>query len=422
MDGDELAAPGGAAAGEPQQVHVSMAGEGRVRVSWLAHDRSLPSLVEYGAAPGRYDRSARGTNTSYTYLGYRSGLIHHVVLGDDSNGDSEPLAADAVYYYRCGGVGREFHFKTPPAAGPNTPITFVLLGDLGQTEWSRSTLSHIAQSEHDMLILAGDLSYADRFQPRWDTWGRLVEPLAAARPWMVTEGNHEIEDVWGLEPEFKAYNARWPTPYAECGSPSSLFYSFDVACVHFLMLGSYADFSRSSDQYRWLQADLAKVDRSRTPWLIAVLHAPWYNTNSAHQGEGDSMMAAMEDLLVDAQVDLVFAGHVHAYERFAPVAKGVMDERGPVHITIGDGGNREGLATRYLKPTPACSLRREASFGHGELEILNGQEARWTWHRNQDSEAVVADEVVFYSRASTNGTATSKGGWQVLRKLLVAAT
>jgi hypothetical protein len=69
-----------------------------------------------------------------------------------------------------------------------------------------------------------------------------------------------------------------------------------------------------------LQADLARVDRSRTPWLIAVLHAPWYNSNAAHQLNGDRMMAAMESLLYEARVDLVFAGHVHAYERMVIIS------------------------------------------------------------------------------------------------------
>jgi len=62
---------------------------------------------------------------------------------------------------------------------------------------------------------------------------------------------------------------------------------------------------------------LAKVDRAKTTWLIAMLHAPWYNSNTAHQGERESvdMMAAMETLLYQQNVDILFAGHVHAYER-----------------------------------------------------------------------------------------------------------
>jgi len=57
------------------------------------------------------------------------------------------------------------------------------------------------------------------------------------------------------------------------------------------------------------------VDRERTPWLIVLLHAPWYNSNWAHQGEGDRMKASMEPMLYAAGVDILFAGHVHAYER-----------------------------------------------------------------------------------------------------------
>lgn len=108
-------------------------------------------------------------------------------------------------------------------------------------------------------------------------------------------------------------------PFEESESNSNLFYSFNVASgVHVIMLGSYTDFDPQSPQYKWLQADLAKVDRAKTPWIIVLIHAPWYNSNTAHQGEAESvdMKQFMEGLLYQARVDVVFAGHVHAYERF----------------------------------------------------------------------------------------------------------
>lgn len=107
-------------------------------------------------------------------------------------------------------------------------------------------------------------------------------------------------------------------PYIESASISNLYYSFKVAGVHVIMLGSYTDFSVGSEQYNWLKSDLSKVDKRITPWIVAVIHAPWYNSNFAHRGESASvdMKAAMEDLLYKAHVDIVFAGHVHAYERF----------------------------------------------------------------------------------------------------------
>lgn len=107
-------------------------------------------------------------------------------------------------------------------------------------------------------------------------------------------------------------------PFEESGSTSNLYYSFEVAGVHVVMLGSYADFSPSSDQYKWLKSDLGKVNRGITPWLVVLIHAPWYNSNYAHQGEHESvdMKKVMEEMLYKARVDVVFTGHVHAYERF----------------------------------------------------------------------------------------------------------
>lgn len=170
-----------------------------------------------------------------------------------------------------------------------------------------------------MLLLPGDLSYADYDQPLWDSFGRLVEPLASQRPWMVTQGNHEIEKIALIHTHpFTAYNARWRMPYEESGSDSNLYYSFNVVGVHVIMLGSYTDFDHTSSQYKWLRSDLKKIDRKKKHWIVVIVHAPWYNSNTAHQGEpeSDDMKKAMEDLLYQARVDVVFAGHVHAYERF----------------------------------------------------------------------------------------------------------
>ncbi|OIW12103.1 hypothetical protein TanjilG_31210 [Lupinus angustifolius] len=362
-----------------------------MRVTWITDDKHAPSTVEYGKSPGRYDAKAQGESTSYNYLLYKSGKIHHAVIG--------PLDDNSVYFYRCSGIGPELQLKTPPA---QFPISFAVAGDLGQTGWTKTTLDHIKQSNHDVLLLPGDLSYADYLQHHWDTFGRLVEPLASARPWMVTQGNHEIEKIPLIKKGFVSYNSRWKMPFEKSGSSSNLYYSFEVAGVHVIMLGSYTDYNVHSHQYKWLKEDLSKVDRERTPWLLASFHVPWYNSNKGHRGEGDAMMTDIEPLLYAARVDLVLTGHIHAYESSKRVYNGKLDPCGAVHITNGDGGNREGLAYKFINPQPKWSEFREASFGHGELKIVNSSHALWSWHRNQDDEAIQSDKIWITSLFSSD--------------------
>ncbi|KAE9590851.1 putative Acid phosphatase [Lupinus albus] len=134
-----------------------------------------------------------------------------------------------------------------------------------------------------MFLLPGDLAYAYKVQHLWDSFGGFVAPLSSQRPWMVTHGNHEVEKIAKVHTTpFTTFNARWKMPHEESGSDSNLYYSFDVAGVHVIMLGSYTDFDRKSKQYKWLEGDLKKVNRKNTPWLVMLVHAPWYNSNTAH--------------------------------------------------------------------------------------------------------------------------------------------
>lgn len=356
------------------------------------------SAVQYGTSPGQYDHQVEAAEFHcYSTPEYDSGALHHVVIGA---GDEGPLPFNTTIYYRCGDPGQgegawsdERSFVTAPRVGADSlPYRLGLIGDLGQTEDSLSTLEHLEASQPDSVLLVGDLSYADGEQPRWDSWGRMVDPVTSKVVWMFTEGNHEIENR-NDEPEpFLAYRSRFHTPSRSAGSESPLYYSYEVAGAHVILLGSYDDARVGSDQYRWLVADLAVVDRERTPWLIAAMHAPFYNSNENHQGEAESMRRAMESLLYDHGVDLVFAGHVHAYERSHRVFDNRRNDCGPMYINVGDGGNREGLDTHYL-PRPEWSAFREPSFGHGVLDLQNATFATFSWYRNQDATSEAAEVV-----------------------------
>ncbi len=177
---------------------------------------------------------------------------------------------------------------------------------------------------------------------------------------------------------FVAYAARFAMP-APASGVDKVWYSIDVAGVHWITLSNYHDFSAGSPQTKWLAADLAAIDRKVTPWVFVQTHAPWYNSNTAHQGDGEAQREVVEPMLYAAGVDMVMSGHVHAYERSHRAYKNKRDAAGPVYITIGDGGNREGLATKWGTPTPVSALR-VSTYGHGEIVIYNATTIGWEWH------------------------------------------
>ncbi|KAJ7549714.1 hypothetical protein O6H91_04G020100 [Diphasiastrum complanatum] len=407
------------------------------------------SMVHYGTSYFDLHHKATGRSLTYSQIypyanatNYTSGIIHHVLLTG--------LKPSTRYYYRCGdpyidAMSKIYRFKTLPAIGPDSfPKRIAFLGDPGLTYNTTSTLKHLKKNNPDLNIFVGDMSYAnlyvtngtgsacyscqfhtpiqESYQPRWDFWGRYLEPIRSEIPTMVIEGNHEYEKQIHNQ-TFVAYKARFAVPAAESGSYTKMYYSFNAGGVHFVMLGGYVDYSRTGDQYAWLKKDLAEVDRSLTPWLIAVFHPPWYNSYAFHYREVECMRQSMEELLYKYGVDAVFTGHVHAYERSNRVYNYEYDPCGPVHITIGDGGNREAMAIQHADEPGACpepastpdfkylpykfcgfnfttgpaaakfcwdrqpdwSAFRESSFGHGILEIKNATHALWTWYRNQEA-------------------------------------
>ncbi|XP_052882305.1 purple acid phosphatase 15-like [Gossypium arboreum] len=454
---------------EPEQIFVSLSStHDYVWISWITGEfqigenikemdpKTVGSVVKYGSSSDQRVWRVPGDSLVYSQLypfkglqNYTSGIIHHVRLTG--------LKPNTLYYYQCGdpsipAMSDVHYFRTMPASGPRSyPGRIAIIGDLGLTYNTTSTIDHLMSNHPNLVLLIGDASYAnlyltngtgadcyscafsdtpihETYQPRCDYWGRFMQPLVSKVPLMMIEGNHEIEEQ--IEKKtFAAYSARFAFPSEESGSSSTFYYSFNAGGIHFVMLGGYADYNKSGDQYQWLKKDLAKVDRKVTSWLVATWHPPWYSTYTAHYREAECMRVAVEDLLYKYGVDIVFNGHVHAYERSNRVYNYNLDPCGPVHITIGDGGNREKMAITHAdepgncpKPSttpdkfmggfcafnftsgpasgkfcwdrqPDYSAYRESSFGHGILKVKNETHALWIWYRNQDAYGTTGDVV-----------------------------
>ncbi|TMW56384.1 hypothetical protein Poli38472_006394 [Pythium oligandrum] len=383
----------------PTQVHVSLYDKTwspaeknvGIAVSWATGTPTQRSMVRFGRSATELPKMVEATSPceQYEFCDYTSPWFHHVVIPGDL------LEPNTTYYYRCGdptgGWSELLTFTTSVAVGSQAPVTFAVIGDLGQTEYSEQTLRHLINQDGLTAILhAGDLSYADNYQPRWDRWGKLVEPLASTCPWMVSVGNHEEERPCqdGAD-RFVAYQKRFRMPYdVDDGKQAkNQYYGFRVGMVHFIVVHPYTATDANSPQYQWLSEELGRVDRTLTPWVVVIMHGPWYNSNTAHQGREPHlrMKDDMEDLLFEHKVDLVFSGHVHAYERSFPVYKEVVRADGIVYVVLGDGGNREGLAPTYIHPKPAWSAFRQANYGFGLFHVLNHTHASIEMYEDREA-------------------------------------
>ncbi|OAP16632.1 hypothetical protein AXX17_AT1G47250 [Arabidopsis thaliana] len=304
-------------------------------ISWVTSlNEDGSNVVTYwiASSDGSDNKSAIATTSSYRYFDYTSGYLHHTII--------KKLEYETKYFYELG-TGRstrQFNFMTPSKVGPDVPYTFGVIGDLGQTYASNQTLYNYMSNPKDQAVLfAGDLSYADDHpnhdQSKWDSYGRArLNPLNRTR----TVTMFRIE-------------------------PHRVHLHFGTQSNEPRLTSSYSPlYDKYTPQNSWLQDEFKKVNRSENPWLIVLVHAPWYNSNNYHYMEGESMRVTFEPWFVENKVDIVFAGHVHAYERSERVSNiqynitdgmstPVKDQNALVYITIGDGGNIEGNANMLKK-------------------------------------------------------------------------
>lgn len=288
------------------------------------------------------------------------------------------------YFYRLSGDAAVRNFTTlpPHATHPGAfPLSMAVFADVGQTVVSAANIRMLAADPATRLVLlAGDLSYADGLGERWDAWGELMSPLIASRPMIAAVGNHELERGENGVP----FLARYPPPsYMAAMSTSPYDYSFDAGPALVIVLNSYTGARGAARQVAWLRDTLARVDRRRTPWLICMFHAAWYSSyvSRAYTRAGEPLRWATEEMLADAGADIIISGHIHHYERSFTAVNRTLQPCGPMHLNVASAGARGGPMVGFRAPKPDWSAFRQSSFGAGTLELVNASHALWKWTR-----------------------------------------
>ncbi|GMQ07268.1 hypothetical protein CsSME_00051535 [Camellia sinensis var. sinensis] len=148
LDNEAFVVPKGYNA--PQQVHITQGDyDGKaVLISWVTVEAPGSNIVQYGTSENKYEFTASGTVTNYTFYNYTSGYIHHCLV--------DGLKYDTKYFYKVGDgdSARAFSFQTPPEViWAKHIILFPLLSITCRAEDRQSYLLEIFHMLTDTSIM-----------------------------------------------------------------------------------------------------------------------------------------------------------------------------------------------------------------------------------------------------------------------------
>ncbi|XP_057784798.1 probable inactive purple acid phosphatase 27 [Salvia miltiorrhiza] len=378
-----------------------------MRLTWVSGNQS-PQQVQYGDAQtanssvSTFSQADMCTSSAMEspavdFGWHDPGFIHSALLTG--------LHPSTSYSYKYGsdlvGWSDEMKLTTPPASGTDA-LKFLAYGDMGKAPLD-SSIEHYIQPGSVSVIKAmeeqvssggahsifhiGDISYATGFMAEWDFFLHLISPLASQVSYMTAIGNHE-RDYIGSGSVYPtpdsggecgvAYETYFPMPTAAKDEP---WYSIEQGPVHFTVISTEHNWTLNSQQYEWMNKDMAAVNRTTTPWLIFTGHRPMYTSapgNPIFPSVDDWFVDAVEPLLLQNKVDLVLFGHVHNYERTCGVYNGSCKEMptkdangvdtydhsnytAPVHAVIGMAGFK---LDDFTQNDNSWSLARISKFGY----------------------------------------------------------
>ena len=418
----------------------------QMTVTWVTQDDTADVNVRYGYIDGQFDQAAVGSTRTYTQLGW-VGSVHvatmtkllpnmkyYYQVGGPNSGWSSTRSFTTIddvlpanfTFAIYGDMGAERNYSA------------------SNQDWiNYAATAAPPQDSINMVVHVGDVGYADGYEERWDLLFTEMEPAASSLPYMTSRlsktsdtstlyvhedplltlvffcfvcfpslsvpGNHEVPF------NFTSYKTRLEMPNFASGAASdAMYYSWDTGCIHWVAMNSESPLNTpeiDDQQIGWLKADLAAFDARRKAgqklrasgkiggdscsyqaptFLIVYMHRPMYCSNNNKQGqtrcgkEGPYLMTRVEDIFRQYAVDVVYSGHIHAYELTTNVYKGQVDPSGPIYIMNGAGGNREGQNNAWSDPAPSWVVHSEGLAGLGHLTMVNSTTLNWRWFTQTD--------------------------------------
>ncbi|MDP0491862.1 MAG: LamG-like jellyroll fold domain-containing protein [Verrucomicrobiota bacterium JB023] len=255
------------------------------------------------------------------------------------------------------------------ATKPGSPIAFTVFCDTQSNPHIVNQLAEAAwEYRPNFLIIGGDLVTTGKNKSHWtEHFFPNMDPIISRVPFYPVLGNHE-------------QNAEYYYDYMHLPEPE-YFYTFVQGDIQFFMIDSNKSLAPDSEQYQWLDEQLAASDST---WKIAVHHHPPHSSDDDYGNDwkrpikeatnGDRNARQLTTLYDKHGVDIVWTGHIHSYERTWLLREGQPVEKdGTLYlITGGAGGGLERFGP--YRPIFQRQIRTGHHFSYvtcfgGELDV-----------------------------------------------------
>ncbi len=334
----------GAAQAAPRWVRVAIpptASATSFVASWNTDASPGDNTVEYGTSAAAL--TGKATGTSFAAKG-KLGVVHEVAVTG--------LAPNTLYFYRVGG-GSDWSsvhkFQTGPTDGC-TPFKFIAAGDhrsddsAGPNPKWKSILGEMVATGSKFIVETGDLVRDGADLQQWWNHMEMGAIHMGEIALMPSFGNHDSDDVQGAS---AAFNQLFALPNNEAtGTEDFYAFAYGNAVVVALSTATFADASGLAKQAKWLDETLTKhADKT---WKFVFYHHPSYTSSIDlkiidlnHPADEKKQNSHFLPIFDKHHVDIVFAGHNHFYERFAPIKGGAVvgnPKDGTIYVTTGGAG------------------------------------------------------------------------------------
>ena len=239
-------------------------------------------------------------------------------------------------------------------------------GDFGATRNTMAVLKRIDSIKPDLNFALGDLSYS---QVSEIAWCEMVKKyISDSIPFILLAGNHESDGRDGLIDNFAQclpyhydfpFSGEFPREYYVDAPKENPLARFIMISPNLRFAdGQEYEYKDGNQHSKWLDNAIKDARAKNIPWIIVGMHKVCTSAENKSCEVGEQVIKQV----IDAKVDVVLAGHVHAYERtyqlkcmyehkFHPkcLSKGYEKSEykkgdGTVFITVGTGGvNLRGI-------------------------------------------------------------------------------